>query len=172
MAARRSDADDRELGLRSSEHDASVMGGAIDQDQEQGDYSAPQVSSDGTASGGLALSSDSYRPEPQLPRTTSSLPRVRTELFEDHVWEDVHQPAPRHGFTLAGQRWETIVVFLLDIVGIVLMSVGFSRAASDDSTGAVALCLVGVLALVPGIYFTVQLYRAWKHGYEFRIFNR
>lgn len=120
--------------------------------------------------------SDDSNATPAAPRksTSSTFPRAvssyRAEIFEDHQWEDV-RPGTVPTFSLKNQKKEAAIVGILLIAGLVCVSVGLYKASVHDEESAAALTLVGAIVLLPGIYYTVQLWRAWRSNTEFRIWR-
>lgn len=104
---------------------------------------------------------------PSFPRVMSS---QRAEIFEDQQWEDI-RPSEGGTFSLRNQKKEAAVICALLLAGLICVSVGIYKGSEDDAESAAALMLVGAVVLLPGLYYTFQLIRAWRANTEFRIWR-
>ncbi len=193
------DEDDPEQGLRSSQHgkDASVLDDAMgpsdaynpghdDLEMSQSVASASRTTSSGSNRSNLLYSAEEGKgmergssndisnnsnintDRPYFPRSVSSYrpePKLDETLWEDHPDVPVTRPS------LNNQKKEIILVTILLIVGFSCTIAGIQRLSVHDKEGGAALMLVGLLTLIPGLYYAVMFVRAWRNGTLFRMWE-
>lgn len=107
----------------------------------------------------------------QDPSTEHYRPRyAETQGFQtDQEWEDGEDLRTQKSGKCRDVRERFILVFLI-LIGLTCLALSFYRFSLAENSSGVALLIVGILTLTPGLYYAVKMYKL--RGTNISVFDR
>jgi len=87
-----------------------------------------------------------------------SYPTHSSATHTDNDWEDRDDVREANGRRCRDLRERLVLVFLI-LIGLTCLSLSIYRFKLNELSSAFALLIVGILTLIPGIYYAVKMYR-------------